>query len=390
MSQVIWVIQANMGQTNPALNDYVQGQDGAQAKASANATIIAASAISTLCSGTTLQFVRGDGSLATIPVLGTAAVKDTTFFATASQGALAASALQSFTETDPIASPILSAHVALTTTAHGGIDAAGSASAAQAFSIQRGNHTGTQIASTISDFSAASLLAVTWSTLTGKPTFSTVATSGSYTDLSSKPTLGTAAAQSTSAFATSAQGSLAVSALQANQTITVSGDATGSGATAIALTFATVATPGTYSGVTINAKGLVTSGTQLSASNAVARSVSTTNNSANGFQISSSRSSHAAYPVTITSTSTIGGPSSGTIVLEVCATNSATGSDWTTIDTFTNTQTITLAIVLQSVQAITQTLQGFVPSGWFSRIRSLTATGTITYSTTTTGQEVLL
>lgn len=59
----------------------------------------------------------------------------------------------------------------------------------QAFAIQRANHTGTQAASTISDFSAATLLAVTWSTLTGKPTFATVATSGSYADLTNKPTI---------------------------------------------------------------------------------------------------------------------------------------------------------------------------------------------------------
>jgi hypothetical protein len=49
--------------------------------------------------------------------------------------------------------------------------------------------------------------------------------------------------------------------LTANQAITVSGDASGSGSTAIALTLATVATPGTYRSVTVNAKGLVTAGT---------------------------------------------------------------------------------------------------------------------------------
>lgn len=70
-------------------------------------------------------------------------------------------------------------------------DASGAASAAQSFAIQRANQTGTQTASTISDLTAAAIAAVTWSTLTGKPTFSTVATSGSYADLSGKPSLGT-------------------------------------------------------------------------------------------------------------------------------------------------------------------------------------------------------
>ena len=49
--------------------------------------------------------------------------------------------------------------------------------------------------------------------------------------------------------------------LTANQNITVSGDATGSGTTAIALTLASVVTAGTYRSVTVDAKGRVTAGT---------------------------------------------------------------------------------------------------------------------------------
>ena len=49
--------------------------------------------------------------------------------------------------------------------------------------------------------------------------------------------------------------------LTGNQTITVSGDMSGSGTTAITLTLDTVATAGTYRSVTVNAKGLVTAGT---------------------------------------------------------------------------------------------------------------------------------
>ena len=52
--------------------------------------------------------------------------------------------------------------------------------------------------------------------------------------------------------------------ITANQTITVSGDATGSGTTSIALTLASVGTAGTYTKVTTDAKGRVTSGTTLS------------------------------------------------------------------------------------------------------------------------------
>ena len=54
------------------------------------------------------------------------------------------------------------------------------------------------------------------SSILNKPTLATVATSGSYTDLSSKPTLGTAAATAATDYATAAQGTTADSALQAS------------------------------------------------------------------------------------------------------------------------------------------------------------------------------
>jgi hypothetical protein len=53
-------------------------------------------------------------------------------------------------------------------------------------------------------------------------------------------------------------------------TITLSGDVTGSGSTSIITTLASVAAPGTYSKVTVNAKGLVTAGTELSSSDVTA------------------------------------------------------------------------------------------------------------------------
>jgi hypothetical protein len=66
-------------------------------------------------------------------------------------------------------------------------DATTKANAAQAAAVQRANHTGTQAASTISDFSSAAVSAVTWTTLTGKPSFATVATTGAYADLTGTP-----------------------------------------------------------------------------------------------------------------------------------------------------------------------------------------------------------
>lgn len=54
--------------------------------------------------------------------------------------------------------------------------------------------------------------------------------------------------------------------LTGNQTITVAGDASGSGTTSITLTLASVGTAGTYTKVTTDTKGRITSGTTLSAS----------------------------------------------------------------------------------------------------------------------------
>ena len=64
-----------------------------------------------------------------------------------------------------------------------------------AYYLNRTNHTGTQAATTITGLA-------------------TVATTNAYSDLSGLPTLGTAAAQNTGAFATAAQGTLADSAVQ--------------------------------------------------------------------------------------------------------------------------------------------------------------------------------
>ena len=68
------------------------------------------------------------------------------------------------------------------------------------------------------------------SSILNKPTLAAVATSGSYTDLSNKPTLGTAAATASTDYATAAQGTMADSASQPGHGHSLS-DITVSGAT---------------------------------------------------------------------------------------------------------------------------------------------------------------
>lgn len=121
--------------------------------------------------------------------------------------------------------------------------------------------------------------------------------------------------------------------------------------------------------------------------NTATRSI-VTGTGATGFQVSATRNVFASYSVTIATTATIGGSASGTVVLEVAATNSATAGDWTEVARFTNGQAITLAIALQSVQTLAGQVNGMIPAGYYAKIRSINNSGTPTY-TFNSGRETL-
>lgn len=148
-------------------------------------------------------------------------------------------------------------------------------------------------------------------------------------------------------------------------------------------------TAGTYSGVTTDAQGRVTAGTTMSINDAPGRAlVSATN--ATGFQVSASRNAYVCYEGQINTTSTIGGPSSGSIFIETAATNSTTPGDWTKIAEQTASNTITLAVVLQQVDGEPWSLCRMVGAGKYVRVRSQTNGGTVSFSINATQQEVLL
>lgn len=112
-----------------------------------------------------------------------------------------------------------------------------------------------------------------------------------------------------------------------------------------------------------------------------------TGTGATGFQISSSRNSQACYSVTNSTTANIGGAASSIVVLEMAPTNSATAGDWQELARTGNSQTITLALVLQSVQPTSNQICGFVPAGYYAKLRSiLSGTSSATYNS---GQEIL-
>lgn len=114
-----------------------------------------------------------------------------------------------------------------------------------------------------------------------------------------------------------------------------------------------------------------------------------TGTGATGFQVSANKSAFVNYSVTITTTATIGGNASGTIVLEIAPTNSATAGDWVEIARYTNGQAISLAIALQSTQTLAGTVSGFIPAGYYAKLRSINNSGTPTY-TFNSGQKILL
>lgn len=148
-------------------------------------------------------------------------------------------------------------------------------------------------------------------------------------------------------------------------------------------------TAGTYSGVTTDAQGRVTSGTTLSINDAPGRAL-VTSTASTGFQVSSTRPAYVCYEGAMQTTSTIGGPSSGSIFIETANTNSTTPGDWTKIAEQTSSNTITLAIVLQSVDGEPWSLCRMVTTAKYVRIRSQIGSGTVSFTINTTQQEVLM
>lgn len=106
------------------------------------------------------------------------------------------------------------------------------------------------------------------------------------------------------------------------------------------------------------------------------------------FQISSTRPSLVTYSIRITTTASIGGNQDGDVILEI-ASDSGFTTNVQTLSITQNAQAISLAVVLNSVQTQTGVLSGFVPAGYYARLRTVNNTGTPTF-TYRAGQEVLM
>lgn len=208
-----------------------------------------------------------------------------------------------------------------------------------------------------------------------QPTLATVATSGSYADLSSKPSIPAAQVQS------DWNASSGLGVVLNKPTVPTNTNQLTNGAGF--LTTNAVTSVNGQTGIVV-----IATPSTLSFAQGVARSlVSTT--ASTGFQVSSSRVAIVHYTSTVGTTATIGGASAGMIYFETAATNSVTPSDWTIVSQMGNSQTITLAVALQSAQTVTETVAGLIPIGYYARLRTSNVSGTPSF-TYVTGQEVLL
>lgn len=140
-------------------------------------------------------------------------------------------------------------------------------------------------------------------------------------------------------------------------------------------------TAGSYSGVTTDAQGRVTAGTTRSQS-AATRSLNT------AFQVSSSRDANVFYSVQTTVTASIGGGQDGDVFLDI-ASDSGFTANVQSLSVAPCSQTYTLAIALQGVQKCAANVSGFVPAGYYVRLRTVSNTGSPAFAYRL-GQEILL
>ncbi len=263
-----------------------------------------------------------------------------------------------------------------------------------------------------------------WSAMSGpaeilnKPALSVVATSGAYADLSGAPSIPAAQINSDWAAASGVGEILNKPSTLAGYGITdaypltgnpsnfltsiTSGQVTGalgftpysasnpssfisqSGArTAVSLT-----TTGTSGAATYNSSTGVLNVPNYTPPAVPARSQSAATRTLNtAFQVSATRDALVNYSVQCTITASIAGGQSCDVVLEI-ATDAAFTAGVQTVGIIGTGQTYTLAIAIQGVQPQTAQVTGYVPAGYYARLRTVNVSGSPTYAYRA-GQEVL-
>lgn len=106
------------------------------------------------------------------------------------------------------------------------------------------------------------------------------------------------------------------------------------------------------------------------------------------FQVSASRAAWVTYSVQLQVTANIAGGQNGDVILEIASDAGFTASVQTVAISGLG-QTYTLAVAIQGVQPQTGVVSGFIPAGYYVRLRTVSNTGTPTFSYRA-GQETLM
>lgn len=89
---------------------------------------------------------------------------------------------------------------------------------------------------------------------------------------------------------------------------------------------------------------------------------------ATGTQVSSTKDSTVRLTVSTSATATIAGAATSSVALKICATNSSTEANWTTVATSETTQSYSLAVALQGVTGAKGQLIADLQAGWYYKL----------------------
>lgn len=215
------------------------------------------------------------------------------------------------------------------------------------------------------------VVSLVWDQILNKPVFSTVATSGNYNDLTNKPLI-------------TAQVNSDWSAVYGPEEILNKPS------------LAPVATSGAYADLSgapsipaaqVNSDWSATSGAAQILNKPVRAQSSATRALNSVFQVSSTRDAIVQYSVQITITASISGGQDGDVFLDI-ASDSGFTANVQSLDVAPCSQSYTLAIALQGVQKCAAQVRGYVPAGYYARIRTVNNVGSPIFAYRV-GQEVL-
>lgn len=114
-----------------------------------------------------------------------------------------------------------------------------------------------------------------------------------------------------------------------------------------------------------------------------------TSTGAVGTQVSATHNAWVAINASVSTTANISGNAAEDLVVEVAPTNSATAGDWVEKARMGNSQALTLAITLQSVQVVKNQMFVFVPAGYYVKVRSTGISGTTSASISSVRQTLI-